>query len=374
MRVRRQKAGEPAVTAADLRLDAAESVVSVGVREIVCRLCCDSRSFRRCAENLARTAQVELSHDTARIIVENEGRAVLAAEAAGEVAVGWSAEDCAAPETGVLRVYLGVDGVKVPTVTDKEKKARRAKVKLRRRRCGKKRRPLPRLKPGTDQIWKEFKLVYFYDQTREHELLAITRGDHKAAGALMRRAACRINLSRADDAVGLFDGADWIRNQVRGQSLNLDAIGLDFYHLADYVHKCRRVLFGDSGVPDSPGMTWAAAVLHTVKHEGYEAFWDRLCATRSLVRGSRRKRAAVDDLMGYAAARREMIAYPEFAAAGRDIGSGPTEGKCKTSVARLKGSGMRWDPDNAEAVAALEALRDTRRWLGWWTLQVKRPA
>jgi hypothetical protein len=51
-----------------------------------------------------------------------------------------------------------------------------------------------------------------------------------------------------------------------------------------------------------------------------------------------------------------MIKYPEFLAKGWQIGSGPTEATCKTLTARLKGSGMRWDADNAEAVMALEAL------------------
>lgn len=34
---------------------------------------------------------------------------------------------------------------------------------------------------------------------------------------------------------------------------------------------------------------------------------------------------------------------------GWQIGSGPTEGTCKTLTAKLKGSGMRWDDKNAEA-------------------------
>ena len=51
-----------------------------------------------------------------------------------------------------------------------------------------------------------------------------------------------------------------------------------------------------------------------------------------------------------------MICYPAFLAKGWQIGSGPTEATCKTLTARLKGSGMRWDGDNAEAIMGLEAL------------------
>jgi hypothetical protein len=44
-----------------------------------------------------------------------------------------------------------------------------------------------------------------------------------------------------------------------------------------------------------------------------------------------------------------MIQYPAFQAKDWQIGSGLTEATCKTLTAGLKGSGMRWDSDNAEA-------------------------
>lgn len=53
------------------------------------------------------------------------------------------------------------------------------------------------------------------------------------------------------------------------------------------------------------------------------------------------------------ATRKEMLQYPEFRAAGYEIGLGPTEAFCKTLTARLKGQGMRWDKPNAEAMMAL---------------------
>ena len=64
--------------------------------------------------------------------------------------------------------------------------------------------------------------------------------------------------------------------------------------------------------------------------------------------------------------RRETICYPEFLAKGWQIGSGPTEAMCKTTTARLKGSGMRWDGVNAEALMALAALEQSGQWKGYW--------
>ena len=78
-------------------------------------------------------------------------------------------------------------------------------------------------------------------------------------------------------------------------------------------------------------------------------------------------------LLGYVTDRREMIRYPEFLAQGRHIGSGPTESMCRATTERIKGVGMRWEADNAEALMALEALDQSGEWKAYWTLCL-RPA
>jgi hypothetical protein len=393
----------------DALLDAAEATVTVGVRELACRLNQGGRGFDKGATNLARAAQVVMSRELFRQVVETEGRQVLAAQRSGALTISWTAADCrlppaephadravsvapaasAAPVTNVLpaasaapaapvptatRVYLGSDGVKVPLITHAEKQARRQKVKQKRRRCGRPRRPLPKAKSGADQRYKEFKIVTYYDDTQEHRHVAVTQGDCQVAGRLMRRDAARIRLDTADDKVAIVDGADWIRNQIQGQSLPMDVIELDFYHLADNVHKARRAVYGEdpAGSTDTPGQQWAAGVLHRAKHEGYEALRDHLVAWKAGLRGAK-KRQAAEALLGYVTERRDMVAYPEYLAAGRQIGSGPTESMCKATTRRLKGVGMRWDGDNAEAVMALEALDQSEEWQAYWKYR-RQPA
>ena len=358
--------GQGSRTPADAFLDAAEATVSLGARELACRLNQNARSFDKAADNLARAAQIRLSGEKLRHVVEAEGKAVLAAQRSGEFDLGWTAADCPT-EAGPTRLYLGSDGVKVPVVTDAEKRGRRQKVKEKRRRRGKKCRPLPRAKAGADQKYKEFKIVAYYSEGQEHRHVAVTREDCAAAGRLMRRDAGRLRLDLADEKVANVDGADWIRNQIRRQSLPLDAVGLDFYHLADNVHKARRAAFGEE---DEAGRGWAAAVLHTAKHEGYPALWEQLAVWRAGLR-SPKKREAADALLHYVAKREEMIRYPEFQAKGWQIGSGPTEAMCKTTTARLKGSGMRWDSDNAEAVMALDALEQSGEWKLYWRTRLR---
>jgi hypothetical protein len=364
----------------DAWVDAAEDTVSLGLRELVCRLNLASRNFDKAAENVARAAQVRLSGELLRQVVESEGRAIQAAAQAGLLAVPWDAGDCPAldkdgQETGQTRVYLGADGVMVPVITDAEKQARRQGVKAKRRRRGKQCRPLPRAKAGADGPYKEFKVVTLYDDRCAHRLVSVTRGDCAQAGRLMRRDAGRVGLDRADDKVGVVDGSEWIKNQIGRQSIPLDDLGLDFYHLAENVHKARRAVFGeeDPREEQAPGNVWAAQVLHAAKHDGYAALAEQLRQWRAALRGPAKGRAA-DQLIGYVAEREEMIKYPAFLEQGRQIGSGPTESMCKATTLRIKGVGMRWDGDNAEAVMALEALDQSGGWQSYWDTLLAQPA
>lgn len=324
--------GEGTTTPLDLWIDIAERTISLGVREMACRLNGDGKNFDKAAANLKRTAQVHVSGETLRVLVEAEGRRVLQAQRSGELPVDWSAADCRT-ETDATRLYVGSDGVMVPLVTDAEKATRRQTVKQKRRRRGKRARPLPRRRPGADQHYKEFKIVAFYDEKQEHRLVSGTRGACQVAGRLMRREASRIRLDLADEKIGNVDGSPWIRNQVERQSLPLDALGLEFYHLSENLHKARREIYGED---DEAGQSWAGELLHVFKHEGCDAAWGRLLEWRA---GLRQGRPAAERLMNYVSERREMIRYPEFRARGWQIGSGPTEATCKTLTARLRARG-----------------------------------
>jgi hypothetical protein len=391
--------GEGTTTPLDGWVDTVEATISLGVREMACRLNGAGKSFDKAAANLSRTAQVALSGETLRQLVETEGKRVVLAQKAGQLPIDWSVADGklepvadgklepvadgklepvadgklepvadGKPASGTTRIYFGSDGVMVPHITDAEKQMRRKKVKAKRRRRGRKARPLPLRKIGADQEYKEFKIIAFYDEDQKHRAVSGTRGNCDVAGRLMRREAGRIHFDQADEKVGNVDGSPWIRNQVQRQSLPLDALGLDFYHLGENVHKARRDIYGED---DEAGNHWAADLLHTFKHDGYEAAWNQLLPWRLAL--PRRRRSRADQLLNYVSERRDMIGYPAFQAKGWQIGSGPTEATCKTLTARLKGSGMRWDGDNAEAIMGLEAIEQSGQWDEYWRseLQIK---
>ena len=252
---------------------------------MACRVNLSATSFLRAAAALERTAQVRLSGERLRQVVEAAGRRVLKAQQDDAITVTWHAEECVVPEgktPGKTRVYTGCDGVMVPIVTDAEKIKRRQKVKAKRRHRGKKCKPLPPRKRGSDLSWKEFKVAFFYseDATRQH--VAFTHGNHVAAGKLLRREADRLRFRKADERVGLVDGATWIREQMQFHFAELDALGLDFYHLSENVHRARRKVFGE----ESPeGKAWADELMHVFKHEGYASAWERILPWRTALRG-----------------------------------------------------------------------------------------
>ncbi len=71
------------------------------------------------------------------------------------------------------------------------------------------------------------------------------------------------------------------------------------------------------------------------------------------------KRDALRALRGYVVGRLDL-------AAGRGIGSGPTEAACKTLTLRLKGPGMKWDCDHAAARMNRTAVYDSGQADAYW--------
>ena len=357
---------------ADVRMNRNGTKTTHGVREMAARLNNDAASFDRAADNLCRTAQVSISGEQLRQLVQADGRASLAAQQAGEISTAFTAVDCpvdpAQPGEGT-RVYNGVDGVMVPVIQDQEKELRRTKVEEKRKSQNRPLDDLPPRSTGCDEAFKEFKAIVFYDERGDqwHETLRFCR--RPETGAVVRHEAQRLNFSAADERVSNVDGATWIREQLEElhpDRLPLDGLGLDFYHLAENIHRCRRDVFGSD---DSDGQTWATDLLPQLKHDGYEAAWETLLTWRVSLNGrSQTKKQAADRLLNYVQERQSMICYPEFRKQGWQIGSGPTESRCKTTTSRLKGRGRRWNPLNAEATAAHTTLQESKQWNSFWKL------
>lgn len=351
-------------------MDEAQHLITLGVTELACRLAIDSASFQRAAGNLLRTAGLSISEENLRQLVEHEGKLLLEAQRNEQLQLDFTAADCKTRQRPdgqeTTRVYLGLDGVMVPVITQDEKLKRRAGVKERRkhlpRRKGQRRRPLPPVQGGADQHYKEFKVATLYDQEHQRRYVRATCQDRSVAGKLLARAAGELHLRQAAEKVAVADGADWIWAQVERCVPYVDCKVLDFYHLSEHVHAARRLVFGEE---DAAGKAWAERVLHVVRHEGYEPFWSMLSQKRGEVVRSKSKRAAMDGLMRYVAERRGLLNYQRCEQMGWDVGSGSTESMCGAMTRRLKLRGMRWNKRNAEAMMALETLEQMDNWAEW---------
>jgi hypothetical protein len=360
--------GEGSDCPLDRLLDAAEATVTVGVRELCCRLGIAGGSFARGAENLKRAAMLTMAEEMLRLVVESEGKAVLKAAQDEQLEIDWSAAECKTENPAgeeVSRIYASCDGVLAPVTTEAEKHKRRATTLKKRReklrKQGVRRGRLRAIKAASDQRYKQIYVTAFYDQDQQRRLVSVTRKDHHGLGKLLKRDGARLRIAAATERVGLVDGAVCLRTHMEG--LALTKVGLDFYHFSEHVHAGRRGTFGEEA---EAGKQWASERLHTARHEGYEPFWDELTQWRGQQRG-RNKRKCADGLLHYVAQRKDMIAYDEFEQNGWHIGSGPIEAMCKATTRRIKGPGMRWDVDNAEAMMALESLYQSRLWDRYWT-------
>jgi len=134
---------------------------------------------------------------------------------------------------------------------------------------------------GCDEAFKEFKAIVFYDERGEHwhETLRFCR--RSETGDVIRHEAARLKFDDADKRISNVDGASWIREQLEDlhpNRLELDGLGPDFYHLAENVHKCRRIVFGSDS---EDGQQWASDLLHVLKHDGYQPTWDTLVEWRA---------------------------------------------------------------------------------------------
>jgi len=348
-------------------LGIADASVSVGARELCCVVAADC-SFAKASNKLKQVGQIDVSLSRLREIVEREGMQMLEARRAGLLSPNWSAQDCEVRPGGPTRVLVGGDGVMVPVITAVEKAKRRAGRKHVRRR-GKVRRRVRRHR-GADQGWKEFKIGLFYDARKEHGYAFATKGNHEEFGRQLRREAGKIHLSQADQKFSVTDGAEWLRRQMRTRLPMLDEIILDFYHFAEHVAAASVACWG---LDSHESANWTSKLLHMAKHGGPLAVLLEIAAARTRLR-SPAKRKALSSLEQYMGKRIEMMDYPRFLAAGYDIGSGPTEAKCKTVPFRLKGSGMRWDLPNAEAMAALACVDQSNLLKVYWNQQRQRVA
>ena len=167
----------------------------------------------------------------------------------------------------------------------------------------------------------------------------------------LRRQAGQVGLDRAERIIAIADGGNGLEDFLRVNFPLVDAVILDFYHAAEWVAKLSKALHPND---ESAATSWRESTCETLKTQGGKAVLEEL---RTLTVRGRGVTAVRDDVVGYFENQCHRMDYPTYVAKGWQIGSGPVESACKSVIGeRMKGGGMRWGRDGADAMSHLRAL------------------
>ncbi|MCA9233493.1 MAG: ISKra4 family transposase [Planctomycetales bacterium] len=181
-------------------------------------------------------------------------------------------------------------------------------------------------------------------------------------GVQFRRQAGQVGWDEAEQQIALSDGGSGMEQFLR-RNFPLAEIIIDFWHAKEYLVELAQATFNH----EEQRQQWIDKMCHELKHEGGSAVHSQLEAMEREVIPSAKELHR--QTVGYFANHKHKMNYPKYVANGWQIGSGPIESACRTIVGdRLKGSGMRWGDDGADAVCHIRALSRSEpdQWDEFW--------
>lgn len=190
-------------------------------------------------------------------------------------------------------------------------------------------------------------------------------GGLKVLGKSLRNQAAQVGMDRAQRWVAISDGGAGIEDWLSENFPRVEAVILDFYHVAEYLSEWAKVLHPDEDEAHDVAKRWC----HRLKHEGGEVVLSELKGIDVSGR-SATVQEAHRVLLVYFGNQVHRMDYPSYRVKGWLIGSGPVEAACKQVVGqRMKGCGMRWGETGADAVCHLRALfrSEKTQWDDYWT-------
>jgi hypothetical protein len=186
----------------------------------------------------------------------------------------------------------------------------------------------------------------------------------EAVAEPLRHTAGRVGMGGAQRWIAVCDGGAGLEDLLQLHFGRLDVVILDFYHASEHLGDFAKAWHpGDAAAAEAAHAAWS----HRLKHEGGAAI---LAWLEGLdLAANPRARPAWEGVVTYFRNQCHRMDYPSYRAKGWQIGSGPVEAACKTVIGRrMKGSGMRWGHDGADAVGHLRALllSEKGQWDAFW--------
>lgn len=312
--------------------------VSWALAKVIGRLAAQSGSFAEARDTLEEDYGVHLAKETVRQVAEAAGQRLLEQEdeqrrriMEREADLPESAEEpekaCVFADGTTVHTEGDWHEIRVTTVTAEDASGRRLGRQSR-----------ARFLPVDQVAWV---------------LLLLARG---------------VGFHRARVRAFIADGAQWLWRVADDYFTSAIQI-LDWYHLAEHVHKAANLVWGEGS---EAARQWSK----DLKDELWEG---RGTVALELVRAefakvrSPVKRAAFHELATYVEHNLGRIDYPRYRALGLPIGSGEVEAQCKTLVgARCKQAGMRnWTYAGAEAVLRLRAAKQDGTFDALWEQELR---
>lgn len=315
--------------------------VSWSLAKVVGRMAAQLGSFEEAAETLSEDYGVRLAKETVREVAEDAGRHVVEQEDAlrrriqGRQAplpesTATPAKACVFADGTTIHTEGDWHEVRVGTVTTEDADGTRRT-----------RKSFARFLPVDEVAWS---------------LLLMARS---------------VGYANAPLRAFVADGAQWlwrIAEQYFGSAVQI----LDWYHLAEHVHKAANVLWDEGS---ETARRWSKSLQDELwEGRGQDALTRVLEELRQ--RRSPSQREALQELATYLEHNLSRIDYPRYRALGLPIGSGQVESQCKTLVgARCKQAGMRnWTYAGAEGVLRLRAARHDGTFDDLWRQQLRLAA
>lgn len=183
-------------------------------------------------------------------------------------------------------------------------------------------------------------------------------------GLQLRRQAGQVGLEAAEVWIALTDGGAGLEPFMQVNFPRAVCI-LDFFHAAEHLNQLAHAWQPHD---EARAREWGRQWCHTLKHEGGQALLD-LLGQLDLRGRSPAAREVYRQVRQYVENNVHRMDYPRYRANGWLIGSGHIEAACKAVVGqRLKGTGMRWSAEGADAVCHLRALfkSEPTQWEHFW--------
>lgn len=190
--------------------------------------------------------------------------------------------------------------------------------------------------------------------------------DAKRFAAVQYAEAKRRGVEQARRLTSVNDGAEWIWAIVLlcyPTALQV----VDWWHVVERLWKVGNLVFGQ-------GSELSSAWVKQRKDELWKGEVTKVIAALDGLRANGGSGEEGCDearlLREYLRTHAERMRYEQFREAGEPVGSGTVESACKNVVGtRMKGPGMRWKADRAEAVLALRCAILSKRWQQAWDSQ-----